>query len=55
MLQLYDEFKAKLITDEIDKKSIPKLLEFFEQILLLTQELEIKKMKIYLQHKFQEK
>lgn len=31
------------------------MLQFFEQVLLLAQELEIKKLKIYLKYKFEEK
>jgi hypothetical protein len=43
------------VTGEVERTLVPRLLSFFEQIFLLAQELEIKKLKIYLQHKFQQK
>lgn len=53
MLQLYEEFKLKLSTGEVERELIPRLLSFFEQLFVLSQELDIKKLRIYLKHKFQ--
>lgn len=37
---------------DISEKLVPKILEIIEQMFMLMQELELKKLRIYLQHKF---